>query len=107
MADQKRFPYMKWYARDWRGDGALRGCSFAARGLWADILTIMHDEGEPYGYLRINGADPDSMKLGRMLGGTPREIERLLSELESAGVFSRTNDGTIFSRRVVRDRAKP
>lgn len=103
---EKRFPYMKWYARDWRGDGALRGCSFAARGLWADILTIMHDEGDPYGHLRINGTDPDASKLGRMLGGTAREIEKLLSELCAAGVFSRTAAGTIFSRRMVRDRAK-
>lgn len=106
MSDQKRYPYIKWYARDWRGDGALRGCSFAARGLWADLLSVMHDEGEPYGHLRINGTDPDIARLGRMLGGSVREIEKLLAELEMAGVPSRTPEGTIYSRRMVRDKAK-
>lgn len=103
---EKRFPYIKWYARDWRGDGALRMCSFAARGLWADILSIIHDEGAPYGQLRINGAVPRSDQLARMTGGSAREIDRLFAELETAGVFSRTDDGVIYSRRMVRDKAK-
>lgn len=106
MSEAKRFPYMKFYARDWRGDGALRMCSFAARGLWVDLLTIMHDEGDPYGHLSINGTQPTTSHLARMLGGTPKEVERLLGELEGAGVFSRTEAGTIYSRRMVRDKIK-
>lgn len=104
--NEKKQPYMKWYPRDWRGDGALRMCSFAARGLWADLLSLMHDEGEPYGHLRMNGKAPTSAQLSRMLGGTPREIDRIIAELEEAGVFSRDDDGIIFSRRMVRDKAK-
>ena len=103
---EKRQPWMKFYARDWRGDGALRMCSFAARGLWADLLTLMHDEGEPYGHLKINGIMPTSAQLARMLGGTAKDIDRLLAELEAAGVFSRADDGVIYSRRMVRDKAK-
>jgi hypothetical protein len=106
VTQSKRQPYIKWYARDWRGDGALRMCGFSARGLWADILSLIHDEGEPYGHLRINGAVPTSAQLGRMLGANGKEIERLLCELEAAGVFSRLADGTIYSRRMVRDKEK-
>lgn len=106
MSAEKRAPYMKFYARDWRGDGALRMCSFAARGLWADLLSLMHDEGEPYGHLIINGSQPTTSQLARMLGGTARELQKLLDELENAGVFSRTETGAIFSRRMVRDREK-
>jgi hypothetical protein len=38
-----------------------------------------------------------------MVGGSTDEVDRLLAELESAGVFSRTEDGIIFSRRMVQD----
>lgn len=103
---EKRQPWMKWYARDWRGDGALRMCSFAARGLWSDLLSLIHDEGVPYGYLLINGKQPASAHIARMLGGSTREIDGLLAELEGAGVFSRDAQGTIYSRRMIRDKAK-
>jgi hypothetical protein len=38
-----------------------------------------------------------------MVGGSTDEVERLLAELEAAGVFSRTEEGIIFSRRMVQD----
>ena len=38
-------PWMKWYPADWRSDPGLRMCSFAARGLWADLLALMHEQG--------------------------------------------------------------
>jgi hypothetical protein len=38
-----------------------------------------------------------------MVGGTSEDVERLLAELEHAGVFSRTAEGVIFSRRMVQD----
>ena len=106
MPPEKRNPYMKWYARDWRGDGSLRMCSFAARGLWADLLSIMHDEGEPYGHLSINGSTPTLAQIARMVGSTSKEVGKLLSELELAAIFSRTQNGVIYSRRMVRDKAK-
>jgi len=105
LAD-KRQPWMKWYPRDWRGDGALRMCSFAARGLWADLISLMHDEGEPYGFLLINGRPPTPAQLARILGGSTREIEALLAELAAAGVYDTGVDGVIVCRRMVRDKAK-
>ena len=41
--------------------------------------------------------------LARMVGDAVEDVERLLAELEHAGVFSRTDDGIIFSRRMVLD----
>jgi hypothetical protein len=41
-----------------------------------------------------------------LIGGNPREIEKLLVELEGAGVFSRDEERAIFSRRMVRDHEK-
>src|SRR6185369_3347541 len=44
-------------------------------------------------------------KLARMLGVPAKQLQGLLEELEEEGVFSRTDEGTIFCRRMVRDEA--
>lgn len=98
-------PWFKFYASDWRGDAGLRQCSYAARGLWIDLLSIMH-EANPYGFLLVNGKQQDARRIAAMLGGTERQVSALLAELEAAGVFSRDEDGTIFSRRMLKDKAK-
>jgi hypothetical protein len=45
---------MKFYPSDWRSDPMLRLCSLAARGLWMEMMCLMH-EAEPYGSLLVNG----------------------------------------------------
>jgi hypothetical protein len=102
MANDRRVPWLKFYSSDWRADPGLRMCSYAARGLWVDMLTLMH-EAEPYGHLVVSGSAPDARDIAALLGGTEKEIGSLLSMLESKRVFSRTPEGTIYSRRMVRD----
>ena len=104
-APRRRPPWLKFYPSDWRADAALRACSYAARGMWMDLLALMH-EAEPYGHLLISGQPPDNVKLTRVLGGSPEEIAALVAELREAGVFSTTEHGVIFSRRMVRDAAQ-
>jgi hypothetical protein len=77
-----------------------------------DMLSFMH-QGTPYGYLTLPAVSEDGGKdilrpilppvLARMVGGTSEDVDRLLAELEHAGVFSRTPEGIIFSRRMVQD----
>ena len=98
-------PWMKWYPNDWRGDPRLRMCSLAARGLWADIISYMH-EGMPYGHLTIDGVKPDISGVAALVARPISEVKRALSELEKFQVFSRTENGVIFSRRMIRDRVK-
>lgn len=98
----KAKPSFQFYPSDWLRDPGLRSCSLGARGLWIDILSFMH-EAEPYGHLLLNGRPVDAITLARMVGSDVRTVRRLLSELEAAGVFSKTEPGTIFSRRMVRD----
>jgi hypothetical protein len=80
-------------------------CSLAARGLWMEMLSLMH-EADPRGSLLINGKNVSPKQLAGLCGATARETISLLSELEAAGVFSRTDDGSIFSRRMKRDDEK-
>lgn len=98
-------PWMKFYPSDWRADPALRSCSIAARGLWVEMLCIMH-EAQPYGSLLINGARIDKKRLAALAGVRESECTVLMLELEGFGVFSRDDDGTIYSRRMRRDAAR-
>lgn len=98
-------PWMKFYPTDWRADPALRMCSLASRGLWMEMLCVMH-EAEPYGSLRVNGKPLSERQLAVLSGASMDECASLLSELEESGVFSRDDSGVIVSRRMQRDKAK-
>ncbi len=98
-------PWLKWYPSDWRSEPSLRMCSRAARSLWVDLIGLMHD-ADPYGHLLINGKAPTTKQLAAILGDSEKELKNLLVELESAGVFTKTEAGVITSRRMVRDEEK-
>lgn len=66
------------------------------------MLCLMH-EGSPYGYLKVGHKVIHPATLARMVGATLPEVEGWLDELESAGVFSRDENGCIYSRRMIRD----
>lgn len=95
-------PWLKFYPRDWRGDQGLRAVSIAARGLWIEMLCIMH-EASPYGHLILGGRAVSNDVLARVGGLGAEECGALVAELESAGVLSRTRKGIIYSRRMVKD----
>lgn len=80
-------------------------CGLAARGLWADMLALMH-EAVPYGHLLVNAVAPSHKQLALLVGATERDCRGLVGELRDAGVFSETNEGVIYSRRMVRDEIK-
>lgn len=99
-----KLPAMQFYTGDYLKDPGVRSLSYAARGLWMDMLCLM-SESERRGYLSLKGRPISAEGLARMTGGIPAEVVELLAELEESGVFSREEDGTIFSRRMVRDEA--
>jgi len=98
-------PWMKFYPSDWRADPALRSCSMPARGLWMEMICLMH-EAAPRGSLVINGQQVTAKQLASLCGTGLAETRRWLGELAAAGVFSSESDGTIFSRRIRRDEEK-
>lgn len=98
-------PWMKFYPTDWRADPRLRMCSLAARGLWIDLISYMH-EGRPYGHLTIDGTQPDMAGIASLVARPAAEVRKALAELEAKLVFSRNREGAIFSRRMVRDKLK-
>lgn len=98
-------PFIKFYGRDWLGDSQLRLCSLAARGLWIDLIALMASS-QRRGYLEIGGKPVcDAGTISRIVCADAAEVGKMLTELEQAGVFSRDESGTIYSRRMVRDAA--
>jgi len=95
-------PSFQFYPGDWRRDPALSICSLAARGLWIDLMCLAHESAE-YGVLSINGNPMTDQQIARVVGESVATVAKLSHELESCGVFSRTEKGAIFSRRMVRD----
>lgn len=95
MAD----PWLKFYTGDWRSDPKLRMCSMAARGLWIEMICLMH-EAEPYGHLVINGRAPTAIQLAGLVGAAVDDVEKWIEELRDAGVFSVTKGRVIYSRKL-------
>ena len=95
--------WTKFWWQDWQRDPALRMCSPAARGVWMDMLCVMAD-GEPHGHLLVNKRPPTDRQLASVFGCSEKDAKSFIKELEDAGVFSRNDDGVIFSRRMVRDK---
>jgi hypothetical protein len=98
----KALKWIKFFPADWLGDPGLRTCSAAARGLWIDMICLMVS-ASPYGHLKLGRKKIDPPTPAGLTNIPPNRIERLLSELHKAGVFSVTNHGTIYSRRMVRE----
>src|SRR5713226_5956827 len=44
-------PAFQFYPGDWRSNAKLRRCSFAERGIWLEVMCLLHDSDE-YGVLR-------------------------------------------------------
>lgn len=94
---------MQFYPGDWMKDPAVRACSYSSKGLWADMLCLMW-ESPDRGYLRTQaGKSMGAQQIANATGGSRSEVDKLLLELQDNGVYSRTDDGCIFNRRMVRD----
>ena len=95
-------PSFQFYPGDWLNDAGLRLVSVGARGLWIDMLCMMH-QGTPYGHLKVAGKVILAPNLARTLGATLAEVEGWLAELKDVGAYSIAEDGCIYSRRMIRD----
>lgn len=94
-------PWDKFFWNDWENDPALRLCSLAAQGLWMRMLCVAA-KAEPKGYLLVAGRPLSPADLASLVGKSVPEVEALLNELASVGVFSLDRKHRIYNRRMVR-----
>jgi hypothetical protein len=96
-------PSMQWYPADWRKDTAVQMLSFHDRGVWFELINIMHESSER-GVLVINGAPMPEDALSRLLGLDKQTFNQTLSNLLTYGVAKqRGEDGAIYCKRMVED----
>ena len=87
------------FPADWLAAEDVRLVSYAARGLWIDMLCIMARASKCGMLVEPNGSKCSSKTLANLRGGTEAEVDGLLAELEAKGVFSR-EEGAIICRRM-------
>jgi hypothetical protein len=101
-----KLPALMFYPGDWMKDPAVRAATIEARGLWIDLLCLMH-ESPKRGYLSMkNGSAMSLQQISRVVGTDVKTCKKLLAELDSVGVCSVTESGVIYSRRMARDQEK-
>ena len=105
MRKEKRLPWFKFYTTDFRTDPNLLLCSGFARCVWTYMLTFMH-EAEVYGHLLIAGSQPSAVELAGLINLPADQVADAIAELERREVFSKTQRGIIYSRRMVDDEKK-
>lgn len=93
--------WSKLYWSDWESDPRLKLCSLAAQGLWMRVLCICAQSDRCAA--EIDGRPLSGDDIAVIVGRPAREVKALIAELESKGVFSRTDGGAILSRRMQRD----
>lgn len=98
-----KLPAIQFYPGDWRKDVGVQSLTFHDRGVWFEILMLMH-ESERRGVLTLNGSKMPESALARLLGLDKQILTTTLSELLTSGVASLDPDtGALMCRRMVRD----
>lgn len=97
-----KLPAFQFYPADWRKDPGVQSLSFHDRGVWFEILCLMH-ESEQRGKLLLNGKPMPDDALARLLGLDKQNLTKTLTTLLEYGVASRDEEGALMNRRMVRD----
>lgn len=98
-----KLPAFQFYPADWRKDSAVQSLDYETRGIWFEILCIMH-ESEERGVLLLNGKPMPENALARLLGLDNQILTTRLTTLLTYGVARRRDeDGALFSKRMVCD----
>lgn len=86
-------------------DPNLRRCSHAARGVWIDILCLMH-ENQERGYLATSGVAWSDEEIAQAVGGDKSIVLVCIGELTVKGAAKRDNRGSLYNSRMVADEQK-
>ena len=95
-------PAILFYVGDWRKDLAIQSMSYHHRGVWFELLLLMHTS-EQRGRLTLNGRPMSNADLSSLLGMTEQDCGNVISVFLAKGVASRDQNGAIINRRMVRE----
>jgi hypothetical protein len=99
----ERMPAFQFYPADWRKDPGVQALGFHDRGVWFEILCLMHESSER-GVLLLNGHPMPMQALANILGLDNQTLNQTVTNLTTYGVAKiRDGDGALFSKRMVAD----
>jgi len=98
-----KLPAIQFYPGDWKKDAGVQSLSFHDRGVWFEILLLMHESPER-GKLLLGGKAMPHEALARLLGLDNQILTTTITTLLEYGVASLCEDtGALCSRRMIRD----
>jgi uncharacterized phage protein (TIGR02220 family) len=98
-----KMPALQFYPADWRKDLAVQSLGYHDRGVWLEMLCLMHESSER-GVLLLNETPMADVVAARILGLDIQTFKQTLGTLLSHGVARRReSDGAIFNKRMVSD----
>ncbi|MES2024476.1 MAG: conserved phage C-terminal domain-containing protein [Pseudomonadota bacterium] len=98
-----KMPAMQFYPADWRKDLAVQALGYYERGVWFEMLCLMHESSER-GVLLLNEVPMPDDVVARLLGLDNQTLNQTLSTLLTYGVAKRRqDDNAIYSKRMVAD----
>jgi len=95
-------PHIQFYVGDWRKDMGIQTLSYYHRGVWFELLMLMHCS-EQRGRLVLAGKPMPNAALARLLGLSQQETQDALAAILDSGVASKDEAGTVYCRRMVRE----
>lgn len=96
-------PALQFYPADWRKDLAVQALGYHDRGVWFEMLCLMHESSER-GVMLLNGSPIAEDVIARLLGLDNQTFNQTLGTLLTYGVAKRRqDDNAIFSKRMVDD----
>ena len=102
MSRSEKLPAIQFYVGDWRKDVGVQSLDFRDRGIWFEVICLMH-ESEDRGRLVLNGEPMPDPAVARLLGLQVDEWREVRGRLLDYGVASEDDDGALVNRRMVKD----
>ena len=97
-------PSFQFYPGDWLKDTALRICCPAARGIWADMLMLLHECPQRGVFRSKKGTKMTPISIKKISKSIASCKPKLIKELIDNGVvYIARKDGALYSKRLVRD----
>ncbi len=100
---RKKLPWWKAFVKDILADSELKSVPLEARGLWLYMMCLMHQSPRRGVLLQENGSPIPPELLAIYAGCSPEKAAHLYQTLITSGVFSVSDDGFVYSRRMVRE----
>lgn len=103
MAKQDKLPYARFYFSDLDAEPTLKLCSWDSCWFWIKMLGLMHASPQRGYLLKANGEPYTESELVTCVAGASLErVRTALFELGANGVYSKTRNGHIYCRKIVK-----